>query len=50
MRTIEIESRDAYGKLKTRTVQLRDGTGNLKIIAAETRKSNQNQAVQVFSH
>jgi hypothetical protein len=50
MRTIEIVSRDAYGELQTRTVQLRDGSGNLKIISAETRKSNQNQAVQVSTH
>jgi hypothetical protein len=50
MRTIEIVSRDAYGELQTRTVQLRDGSGNLKIISTETRKSNQNQAVQVSTH
>lgn len=48
MRTIEVVSRD--GKLQTRTVQLRDGSGNLRIISAETRKANQNEAVQVVTH
>jgi hypothetical protein len=50
MRSIEIVSRGADGMLQTRTIQLRDGSGNLKVISSETRKSNQNQAVQVFTH
>ena len=44
-RTVEIESTDHSGTLQTRTIQVQDGAGNLKVVSAETRKSNQTNAV-----
>jgi hypothetical protein len=46
-RTIDIVSTDASGRQQTRTIQVRDGSGNLGVVSVETRKSNQTHAVQV---
>jgi hypothetical protein len=46
-RTIDIVSTNASGRQQTRTIQARDGGGDLSIVSVETRKSNQTHAVQV---
>src|SRR5215831_7067305 len=46
-RTVEIESTNHSGTLQTRTIEVPDFAGNLKVVSAETRKSNQPNSVRV---
>jgi hypothetical protein len=46
-KTIEIVSTDDSGKLQTRTIQARDGSGNMQVVSVDTRRLNQTEAVQV---
>ena len=46
-RTIDIVSTDASGRQETRTIQVRDSSGNLGVVSVDMRKSDQTHAVQV---